>query len=433
MKVSQYNYWPANCLASLLLLSGCGSGSALSEGPVQGAWRGDQAAFQLEAGVLSGWWLQGMYCEGSSPSPCLALPTGVPSASTELDGDAFTLTLGPFNLEGRFVTSERVEGQWSIEDPECCSSTGPWAAVLVEALPTPTPELDAHEADAQGEDSGEAPLTPLPTPSAPTNEAEVCALWESERSDLREATWSGNSSTCDISDIDAEARERVLRQVNLYRALAGLPAFELDEAFNQLAQSCSVLMDANATIDHFPPDSWACFSDEGAKGASESNLATAPAVFAVDLYMEDTGNASTMGHRRWILQNGLGPIGVGSTNAFSCLHVLGSTSVDPVAWTAWPPPGAMPSAALFTIESVAWSFHTHIHSSLADAEVTVRAGAEELEVEVWPLAGGYGGSEALAFRPIDWSVEPGGTYEVHLTGIEPPVSYSVSFPRCDLQ
>ena len=189
-------------------------------------------------------------------------------------------------------------------------------------------------------------------------------------------------------------------------------------------------MDANNTIDHVPPETWECYSYEGAKGAGESNLATTPAVQAVDLYMGDNGNETTLGHRRWILQNGLGPFGVGSTDGFSCLHVLKSTSVDSVAWTSWPPEGRFPSSALFTLQPVGWSFHTHTHGSLEDAEVTVTQGGEVLPVDVWPLLGGYGGSEALAFNPSGWSPQAGVTYQVDVTGLTPPVSYTVEVVDC---
>ena len=41
--------------------------------------------------------------------------------------------------------------------------------------------------------------------------------------------------------------------------------------------------------------------------------------------MSDPGNETTLGHRRWILSNVLGPIGLGSTSRFSCMYVIGGS------------------------------------------------------------------------------------------------------------
>ena len=58
-------------------------------------------------------------------------------------------------------------------------------------------------------------------------------------------------------------------------------------------------------------------------------------------------------------------------------------------------------------------------------------GGEALSIDVWPLLGGYGGSEALAFSPSGWSPQAGVTYQVNVTGISPPVSYTVEVVDCD--
>ena len=41
--------------------------------------------------------------------------------------------------------------------------------------------------------------------------------------------------------------------------------------------------------------------------------------------MVDSGNATTIGHRRWILSNSLGPIGIGGTDRASCMWTLSGT------------------------------------------------------------------------------------------------------------
>src|SRR6185436_1586987 len=100
-------------------------------------------------------------------------------------------------------------------------------------------------------------------------------------------------------------------------------------------------------------------SATGALAAASSNISTSPAVQSVDLYMIDTGNITSLGHRRWILSNTLGPVGIGSTNAASCLWVLDGRGHARAEWTAWPPAGVVPWEALHlsrseSVDSTGW-------------------------------------------------------------------------------
>jgi len=105
------------------------------------------------------------------------------------------------------------------------------------------------------------------------------------------------------------------------------------------------MMDANDALSHGPPPDWACYTDLGAEGAGNSNIAGNAAVAAVAVYMLDPGNATTLGHRRWLLSNSLGPTGIGSTDTFSCLWTVGGTGAAGREWMAWPPPGPFPIEA----------------------------------------------------------------------------------------
>jgi hypothetical protein len=82
------------------------------------------------------------------------------------------------------------------------------------------------------------------------------------------------------------------------------------------------MMDANNQLNHDPPNNWTCYSRTGTTRRN-SNISSTPGVLGVDLYMVDYGNETTMGHRRWILSNTLGPVGIGSTSEMSCLLVIG--------------------------------------------------------------------------------------------------------------
>ena len=171
-----------------------------SSAPTPGEWRGDQAAFHLENDLLTGWWLQGMYCEADAGAPtCLATPIGVPTASAELDNNGFVLSLGDLTLQGTFVTQERVEGVWLMDAPGCCTASGDWSAVLIEALPEPVVV------------PGDAPTDPTQTITDPGQpKGDVCELWAQDRIDLAEPAWLGGTSECDAGDIDDDGRARAL-------------------------------------------------------------------------------------------------------------------------------------------------------------------------------------------------------------------------------
>lgn len=263
--------------------------------------------------------------------------------------------------------------------------------------------------------------------------AAICARWNADRANLSEGAWSGDVSSCDPGDISAEGRDNTLRMVNLYRFLAGLPEVSTDATLDAKAQACSLMMHANDALSHTPPTSWSCYSNDGAEAAGKSNLATAPGVMAVDLYMADPGNETTMGHRRWILSNGLGPIGLGSTSGFSCMWVLGSFGAGP-SFTAFPSPGPFPveamTAAFASVDSTGWTIQSDT-LDLTDAVVTVSDAGEALPITVTALLPNYGSSAALRFNPQGWSAEAGHTYRVEITGVASPFSYDVEMVACE--
>jgi hypothetical protein len=267
--------------------------------------------------------------------------------------------------------------------------------------------------------------------SSPSDE--VCERWNEDREDLSEGTWSGSVESCDPGDISADARENALRVLNLYRFLADLPEVETDDERDAKAQDCALIMHANASLSHNPPQSWACWSADGAEAAGHSNIATAPGVMAVDLYMVDPGNATTLGHRRWILSNGLGPVGLGSTTNSSCMWVLGGSGPGGHEWTAFPPPGEFPYEAVgsswTSIDETGWSVQSDA-IALSGAQVTITADGDQLPVAVNALEPGYGSAHAISIIPQGWTTQPDTTYHVEVTGITSPISYEVDVVDC---
>ncbi|MBN2723213.1 MAG: CAP domain-containing protein [Deltaproteobacteria bacterium] len=274
----------------------------------------------------------------------------------------------------------------------------------------------------------------LDTSACGDNEIEiVCSRWNQDRMDLSEGTWSGNTASCDEGDISDSGRANALKLVNLYRFLADLPPVTTDPNLDAKAQLCALMMTSNNQLNHFPPESWSCYTADGATAAGSSNLAGTAGVSAVDLYMVDPGNPTTMGHRRWILSNSFGPTGLGSTNSYSCMWAFGNSSAGK-QWTAYPPPGIFPHGAVgptwTTIDSTGWTFQSD-SINLTGVTVTVtRDGDTVLPVTVTHLGANYGSSYAISMIPDGWTTQAGHSYTVELSNISTPVQYTVEVTDC---
>jgi len=263
--------------------------------------------------------------------------------------------------------------------------------------------------------------------------ASVCDRWLADRADLSEGSWSGAVSGCDPGDTAPPGRANALKLVNLYRFIAGLPPVDHDGTRDDKAQQCALMMHANGQLSHSPPPSWTCYLSDGAQAAGNSNIATTPGVAAVDLYMADPGNPATMGHRRWVLSNGLGPIGLGSTSSYSCMWVLGGTASGGNTWTAWPSAGVFPveavNASFQSIDQTGWTLQSDT-VKLSGAKVTITDAGNDRPVTVSGLSGGYGSSYAIRMLPQGWTTTAGHTYQVEVTSISQPISYSVQVVVC---
>ncbi|HEV8320841.1 MAG TPA: hypothetical protein VG389_04455 [Myxococcota bacterium] len=257
----------------------------------------------------------------------------------------------------------------------------------------------------------------------------MCARWSGDRATLTEGTWSGDLATCTPGDISADGRDSALRLVNLYRWLARLPGVDHEASRDSDAQACALLMNANGMLSHTPPPTWTCYTTAGANGAGSSNIAAYPGVLAVDVYMADYGNDTTIGHRRWILANSTGPVGLGSTSSFSCLQVIGGTGNAGAAWTAWPPPGPIPLEAASMLDTTGWTIQSDT-IDLSAAAATVTAGGAPRAVTVVQLLGGYGSASAINLLPSGWIAQAGMTYHVEVTGVAAPISYDVDVVDC---
>jgi hypothetical protein len=123
------------------------------------------------------------------------------------------------------------------------------------------------------------------------------------------AAWSGDLASCAPGGTDFLFRTAVLRRINFFRALAGVPAdVALDESLNFKVQQAALMMAANGQINHSPPASWVCYGGGGAEAAGNANLSLGHyGPGAVDGQMRDDDGSdgrltnAAVGHRRWLL------------------------------------------------------------------------------------------------------------------------------------
>lgn len=308
----------------------------------------------------------------------------------------------------------------------------------VDSTLTDTPTTDtgvAPDTSAPPVDTGPADAGSLDT-GPPTGTDAVCARWKGDRASLAEGAWSGSLASCAAGDVGAPGRANTLKLVNLYRWLSGLPAVVDDPARNDTAQSCALMMHANGTLSHSPPTSWKCYSAAGAGSAGKSNISPTPAVASIDLYMVDPGNATTIGHRRWILSNSLGPIGIGGTSGYSCLQVIGGGGSAGKEFTAWPPAGIVPleafapPSAFSSVDATGWTVQSDSISFSGSTTATIAEDGVDKPVDVATLANGYGSTNALKITPKGWTTKAGKSYAVSVKGASKPIDYVVQVVAC---
>ncbi len=272
-------------------------------------------------------------------------------------------------------------------------------------------------------------LSPAPTPNQQTQAA--CSTWNNAQPASWATKWTGNTASCNAGTIDSGSIQGTLSLVNYYRNLAGLPAVVENSTWDQEAQACALVEDANFNtygLSNYPQSSWQCYSSSGGIGAAQSNLASLNTQSSISVYMEDPGNPY-FGHRSWILSNNFSTVGIGSTTTASCLKVEGGSPIPkPQPWVAWPPPGVVPINSLLSVDLTGWSIQSDT-INLSNAQVSVQSGGTNLPVTVAQV-NGYGANFKISFKPVGWHSTVGNTYTVSVTGISSPIEYSLSVVGC---
>lgn len=249
------------------------------------------------------------------------------------------------------------------------------------ATPTPTPTLMPT-------------VTPTPTPTASPTVTPVSSITPQPPAAQDRATalnlyrilylphrttahgWTGDHAACQPGALSAGFTDSLLKLVNYYRTVAGLPAVVFNPTLSARAQAAALMMSANENLSHNPPSDWACYTQDGALAASRSNLSlfgwvgisdeTGLHDAGINGQMEDQGDYNTsVGHRRWILYPYQTEMGVGHVPppqrqgqmayGGGALYVLADNVWSGQAprqsprdgFIAWPPRGYIPWQALY--------------------------------------------------------------------------------------
>jgi hypothetical protein len=237
--------------------------------------------------------------------------------------------------------------------------------------------------------------------------------------------WTGNHANCSPGTTSVAFQDAVVLRINYYRAMSGVPAIAgFKASYNQKAQAAALMMSVNRQLNHYPSQSWTCYSSDGYDGASSSNLslgAYGPSAIRGQFYDFGTGNYF-VGHRRWILYPqtrwmGSGDIpprdGYPAANAlwvFDTDNMWGERPETRDSYVAWPPPGYVP----FQVVYPRWSF-AYAHADFSSAAVTVTRDGQPVSVTVNPIANGYG-ENTLVWESGE-SIPNDGVYTVHLQNV----------------
>jgi hypothetical protein len=280
-------------------------------------------------------------------------------------------------------------------------------------------------------------------PGDPTthSQADVCQAWRAGHVVNATSDFTPGATACDPGTLPTAAMDDALRRLNMFRWLVGEGPTTDDPSVDANDQACAVIAANNpAGPDaHHPPSTWTCYSSAGSAGAGSSNIAwgCGSAAGAMDQWMEDWGNATTLGHRRWMINPPLGPVGVGffsgGTGPYgnaSCLGVFGMGSSGPhPAWYAYPPPGFAP----VDITTGTWSLHSgSLGVASAQIQVTRIADGVAIPVAVQTLSQGYG-EDAISWTASGTpGFEAGKGYRVAVSNLASAAAftYDVNIVTC---
>jgi uncharacterized protein YkwD len=271
------------------------------------------------------------------------------------------------------------------------------------------------------------------------SEAEVCQHWKDGQTLRPPNAWTPGQAECDPGTLAPAAFQDAFNRLNTYRWLVGLTPAPENKAAHSTYMKCAAVASWNVQSAHSPQPGAKCYTSEGAQGAASSNIAWgfgggSPADAMEQWMSERNGDLAGLGHRRWMLNPPLGPVGLGyyagggQYGSATCMQTFNNSVnvANPPRWIAWPPPGFVPLAAF---QDHPWSFHTG--GGRAKMSVTNGSGAalQMVDMNLGQGGGIYQGTQG--FQPQGWQPTAGQIYRVEITGVDAsPITYEVKPVNC---
>jgi len=287
---------------------------------------------------------------------------------------------------------------------------------------------------------GTCQATPVGDPTS-HSQADVCSKFN-ESATVSPNFFSVSATTCDAGQLTADGVANAVARINYHRWLVGLAPVTAGASQNNLAQKCALVSAWNPAgpAAHNPTAAAQCYTSEGAAGAGSSNIAWGSnnPVDAIDQWIDDSGNGNTMGHRRWIINPPLNPIGFGlyeggdaGYGSAACMVVFNSSGTGPRPdFVAYPPAGFVP----VELTKMTWTFSADGFAFSAATTVTVTrmSDSANMAVTVQPVnnPGPPNYMNATSFYAVGWEPQAGQTYRVTVTAGAKSQAYDVKPVGC---
>jgi hypothetical protein len=226
---------------------------------------------------------------------------------------------------------------------------------------------------------------------------------------------TANTTNCVAGTNSSDFNDAVLRRINWFRAMAGIPANVTFNSINNSNDMLGALMMSASTVSsgtnlsHSPTNGgvWQCWTSTGSNACNNSNLSLgSDGADSITGYIQDPGgNNTAAGHRRWLLYPQTQVMGTGdiplqgsfyAANATWVFdgHYYDSRPATRSRYIAWPPPGYVPKQAVFP----RWSF-AYTNANFGAATVTMASNGVPITVSQETVQDGYG-ENTLVWVPM---------------------------------
>lgn len=257
------------------------------------------------------------------------------------------------------------------------------------------------------------------------NEARLAALalyenyYQASASQTSDVSWVGSEPDCNPGSIPQSTKDKIFQRIAYFRQAVGLNnTLGENSTKSSRAQHAALMMHANNQLEHYPPDSWKCFTQDGKDGAGSSLLTMTTNAEAITSYMRDQGaNNGPVGHRRWLLWPRLQEIGIGNTDRANAVWVLGnpgSPPADAPEFVAWPPQGYIPDLMVYP----RWSFSVTDADFTAAKVIMTSSSGKNISLSIEPLSNAFG-DRTIVWVPenISTSVSEDTAYNVRIENV----------------